>query len=136
MRHQDWPERLAALIEARRGTPFAWGGQDCMSFAADVVLELTGVDFLAPHRGTYGSEDEAEAILAEAGGLEALLAGLAADAGLAERNPRLTRRGDLVLVRVGNQLMAGVVLGTEVAVPGAERLGFVPARLATRAWTV
>lgn len=135
MKREDWPDRLAAMVEARRRVPFAWGEQDCMTWAADVILELSGVDFLSVYRGTYDTEDQAEAILHAEGGLEALLARLATGAGMTERaSPRLAQRGDLALVRVGNQMMAGVITGTAIAVPGSDGLAFVPARLAQRAW--
>ena len=37
-RRADWPERLAAFIEARRRQRFVWGANDCVLFAADAVL--------------------------------------------------------------------------------------------------
>lgn len=135
-RVEDWPARLADFVEARRGRPFAWGEQDCVSLAADAVWEITGVDLLAPHRGAYATEGQAEAIVAAAGGMAALLADLAGRIGLSDRPVRRAQRGDLVLVQVGNQQMAGVVNGTTVVVPGAEHIQFVPLRCIQRAWAV
>lgn len=135
-RAENWPELLADFLEARRDQPFAWGAQDCMSLAADAVLHMTGLDLLAPHRGAYQTEAEADAIVAAAGGMEALLADLAGRLGLPDRPVRRAQRGDLVLVRVGNHEIAGVVNGSSVAVPGLDRVQFVPTRCILRAWKV
>lgn len=135
-RPEDWPDRLAAFIEERRNVPFAWGTQDCMLFSADAVLMLRGVDIMAAYRGLYATEAEAEALLNRDGGIDAILATVAEQAGLAERAPKLARRGDLAMVEHGNQLMAGIVTGIHVAVTGADGLAFVSARKIRRAWVV
>lgn len=137
-RHDDWPDRLAAFLEARRRAPFAWGTNDCVTFAADGVQQLRrdSVDIIAADRGAWATEDEAEALLASRGGLETALAELAAMADLQEVPPPRAGRGDLVLARVGNQVLTGLVNGSTVAVTGADGLQFVPARMAFRAWRV
>lgn len=135
-RSDDWPEQLAAFVEGRRKTPFAWGSQDCIAFAADAVALLTGVDILAEYRGAYATEEEAEAILEAEGGLDGLLKRLGLLFGMAECAPARAKRGDLVLVHVGNQAMAGVVTGNAVAVTGAGGVQFVPLRCIQRAWVV
>jgi len=55
MRVSHWEIRLAEYIEAKRSEPFAWGKNDCMTFAAGAVLVLTGADVLAPLRGRYAT---------------------------------------------------------------------------------
>ena len=43
-RLDDWPARLHAYIRARHDMPFAWGSQDCCTFAISGGVEaLTGV---------------------------------------------------------------------------------------------
>ncbi|WP_160119625.1 DUF6950 family protein [Rhodovarius lipocyclicus] len=135
-RSQDWPERLAAFIDARRYTPFAWGTNDCAMLAADAVLELTGMDPAAQYRGAYATEDQADGMISAAGGLEALSDSLAAAAGLGSCMPAFAQRGDLVLVEHGNIRALGVVTGDAVAVPGPDGLAFLPVRAAVRAWSV
>jgi len=135
-RADDWPEQLAAFIEQRRKTPFAWGLQDCIAFAADAVLLLIGVDILAEYRGAYATEEEADVILQAEGGLDGLLTRLGLLFGLTECAPARAKRGDLVLVHAGNQAMAGIVTGTAVAVTGADGVQFVPLRCIQRAWVV
>lgn len=127
---------LAGEIEARAAVPFSWGRQDCCTLAADLVLAMTGLDPIAAWRGLYDDEAAAEALLAEAGGLEALAARQAAEAGLGECHPRFAQRGDVALVRHGNALAMGVVVGEAVAVPGPEGLVFLTPDCIQRAWSV
>jgi hypothetical protein len=134
-RADDWPERLAEFIDSRRASAFAWGAHDCFQFAADAAQALTGDDPAAAVRGTYATEEEAEAIIGP-GGLEVWVASTMASWGAAECEPAFAQRGDVVFVAVGNQRMCGVHLGSTIAVPGAERLHFVPASRAMRAWVV
>lgn len=130
----DWPERLAALVEARRDAPFAWGSHDCGLFAADAVLACTGEDPAADLRGAYATEAAAEAMLAPLGGLYGLMRRIQARRGTAMIPPALAQRGDTVLIPVGNELAVGVVLGADVAVPGPDGLVFLPLADARRAW--
>lgn len=133
----DWPERLAALVEARRHAPFAWGRQDCVAFAADAAIAVTGRDPLAAWRGRYGSEAEADAILADHGGdLYRFMVLLMEAFGAPACPPRLAQRGDLALVQLGNLLAVGVVTGGAIAAPGQDGLAFAPPAAARRAWAV
>lgn len=134
-RAADWPERLAAFIDARRDKPFAWGQQDCFTFAADAAVEQTGDDPAASIRGTYSTEKGAEAVVGSEG-LEAWVASMMAAWGAPECEPAVAQRGDIVFVGVGNQRMCGVHLGATVAVPGADHLHFLPASRVLRAWVV
>jgi hypothetical protein len=122
-RSQDWPEQLAAFIEARRATPFAWGQQDCCLFAADALLAMGTEDLAAPWRGTYRSARGAKRALQAAGGMEQLVS----DA--LQSQPRaalLAQRGDVVLMDMPAGPTLGVCLGAHVAAPGADGLVFEP----------
>jgi hypothetical protein len=131
----DWPERLAAFIEARREVPFEWAENDCCALAADAVLAMTGRDFLAAFRGRYATEDQAEALMGP-GGLQAFLPRVLAKFGALELSPAEAQRGDVALIGLENQLVCGVVTGPHIAAPGARGLAFVPLRRATMAWGV
>ena len=135
-RPADWPERLGEFIRERRTQPFVWGTQDCVTLACDAVVLMIGIDPWEGLRGTYATEAEAEAMTAAAGGPEALVAARMAAAGLPECSARFAQRGDVALVEIGNQLMLGVVLIGRVAVPGADRLQFVPMSNVRRVWAV
>lgn len=132
-RLQDWPERLAELVEARRTMAFAWGGNDCCLFAADAVLAMTGADPAAAFRG-YASEDEAARLIRD--GLEEVVAAALAEFGAGACHPAFVQRGDLALVLMGNQPTVTVVLGATVAGPGPDGLVFLPAGAVLRAWSI
>jgi hypothetical protein len=136
VRVQDWPERLAAFIEGRRHAPFAWGTHDCAMFGGSAIEAQIGTDPFAAFRGRYTTEEEADAITSPAGGFEALLAATLAEFGAAECPPALAQRGDVGMVRVGNTEALGVIMGGLVAVPGPDRLAFVPPSRIYRAWAI
>lgn len=54
----DWPTRLDEFLAARAAMPFAWGSNDCITFAVAAVLAITGTDMMPrlPGRGRYKSE--------------------------------------------------------------------------------
>lgn len=130
MRVPDWTHRLSALLDARRAQPFAWGGNDCASLAADAALALRGQDVLAELRGTRCTALQARRQEQAGGGIAAALA----RAGLAEVPPRLAQRGDLVWLAQGEQRVLAVCCGDTAAAPGVERLAFAPMEQAVRAW--
>lgn len=130
-RVQNWPLVLAARVEEWRGRPFVYGSADCLQFAGDVVLALTGVDY-RDRFPAYGSQDEAAAILAEHGGVAGLLTSL-----FGQPKPALqAQRGDLVAGDFGLGITAGVCLGVACCAPGAGGLVFLPTASAVAAWSV
>lgn len=134
-RQPGWPERLAHLVAARRGTPFEWGAHDCCTFAADAMQAVIGLDPALPWRGRYATEAEALACLDPAG-LEATVARVLAEAGVPECPLLAAQRGDWVLAVVANEPLLGVVVGARIAVPGLDGLRFLPLSAAVRAWAV
>lgn len=134
-RPEDWPERLAAHIAAHRATPFDWGRHDCATFAADWVRALHGFDPLAPWRGTYASEGEYLALI-DPDGLDGLMDAAAAAHGLPEGTPAFARRGDIALVRLGNEECVGVVDMVRVAVPTLAGIRMAPRRFIIRCWAI
>lgn len=115
--------------------PFAWGANDCCTFAADMALALTGHDPFAAHRGRYSTEAGADDVVG-AQGLTRFVEGLMRDCGAEEVAVAAAHRGDWAIVVVGNMPLVGVVLGPHVAAPGARGLAFLPFRRAERAWGI
>lgn len=72
MRLNDWQSRLAAVISERWSMPFAWGSQDCVTFASVCVLAVTGADHLAGMK--WADERAAARALKKVGGLRAAVA--------------------------------------------------------------
>lgn len=115
-RFPDWPERLGRALRERLDVPFAWGTNDCATFAADCVLAQTGTDFAEGLRGSYGDKAEALATLERMGhdGLDSLV-----DAFLPRRDGRPVR-GDVVMLagRLGDYL--AISLGGDIAIAPAD----------------
>jgi len=130
-RIENWPFALSRFLTERQAVPFVWGASDCCLFAADAVVAITGEDFAAGYRGTYATEEEAQALLEAAGGVAAL-AGAVGPRCL----PTEARRGDVVLTEGG---ALGVVddSGRRVALYVAGRgLSRLPADCIRMAWRV
>lgn len=76
---------LGEYLESQRGTVWQAGVNDCCTFPGDWVRSWGRGDPMAAWRGTYSTDDEAEALVAAAGGLVVLwrqgLAGIATLAG-------------------------------------------------------
>jgi len=140
-RREDWPEQLAALVESRLHTPFAWGTNDCAVFAADAVLAITGTDLAADWRGQYASEQAARSMRSASGHLASgdIVAALY---DMAHRllgpavPPLMARRGDVVLVEhdVGHSL--AVCVGSVAAAPGRRGVVMVERDAWRYAWRV
>jgi len=127
-----WYEALDAFVAARRDLPFAWGAQDCCTFAADWVLAATGVDPMEAFRG-LDTERAARRALKDEGGMLA--------AWDAHHGPHLAgpfaQAGDLAMVTQpdGSNAMA-VCLGSVLAVPGVDRVLMLPVDRAEATWRV
>jgi hypothetical protein len=133
MRRPDWPERLAAYIEACRRKPFAWGRFDCCGFVAGGVKALTGRDPMAAWRGLYTTEAEALALLG-VGGLAAAVAEGMAGIGAQEVPVPLAQRGDVVVLELPAGSSAGLCDGSHAFAAGPAGLTRLPMSLAVRAW--
>jgi hypothetical protein len=116
-RTHDWPEQLHRLIRARWDTPFQWGVNDCGTFAADVVLAMTGVDIAADVRLTYYDEDHARDALRSAA-LRTLPSG-SAPASLRPRTMHPQFNGRMFIPRGPQQ--AGVIPKYPTRIPRAAR---------------
>lgn len=135
-RKEDWPERLAEYLDAREFAPFRWGLNDCGLFAADAILEMTGVDVAANVRGKYTNCSTALRLIR---GIESFTERVATFYGLDEIAPREAWRGDLVLIQslATNDVAAGIIgmLGLPVCV-GVEGMHMQPPDSVLRAWRI
>lgn len=132
MKRQDFAERLVELIDSRQDVPYAWGANDCVTFAAACVIATTGVDPIAEIRGRWDSAASAVSMLAELGGLEA-----ACDARFTRRStPLLMQRGDIGLCLAGGRESLAVCVGVHCAAPGDDGMLFVPLTDIQIAWEV
>lgn len=131
-RFQDWTIRLDQFLIHHRDMPFAWGTQDCCLFACSAIKTITGVDPAEDWRGKYDSRRTAQKLAAEnkCTTVEDIARAMAAKYQIKEQNVRLAGRGDIICMptdpRVGLGSSLGVVTGGAVAIPGIEKLVFVP----------
>lgn len=128
---QDWQRALDAFVASRMQTPFSWGTNDCVMFAADAIVATGGPDHAQHIRGTYGTALEAERIVRELGGLHSI--GRRAGP---EKPPRTASVGDVgVVVDDGRELIA-VCVGNAWVAPGSVGLSMLPFDAAIAAWSV
>lgn len=129
-RREDWAEQLAQYLDDRRDAAFAWGVQDCATFAAGAVRAMTGQTLDIPR---VESADAYARLVREHGPLADQVAELL---GAPLPSPAFAQRGDVVLVAIGGRETLGVCIGAEAAAPAAEGLLMVPMATASAAWRV
>lgn len=64
MKKLNWTIAFVQLTQSLKLTPFAWGSNDCVMFAADAVNVMSGVDPAKASRGKYKTEQGAKKHLA------------------------------------------------------------------------
>jgi hypothetical protein len=129
-RREDWAEALADYLDARRDVPFAWGENDCASFAAGAVQAMTGEALQIPQVESAAAYLH---FLRDHGPLDAIV-----DDTLGERlpSPAFAQRGDVVLLFLDERATLGVCIGVEAAAPGPDGMLTVPMAAASAAWRV
>lgn len=132
IRRPDWERQLTAAIEH---TPaFAWGEADCCTFAARIVLAMTGHDLLATFRGRYHTCRGALRFVQEGGGLVKLISDRLGDP---LPSVSLAQRGDIVLATtVGGEQTVGICAGARIAAQGLQGVVFLPLSAGSTAWRV
>lgn len=96
MRADGWEVAFAEAIEAARHKPFAWGGHDCATWAADVRRALTGDDMAADWRGRYRTQLGAARLIRRLG-YGSLAEAAEARLGAPLPTVLLAQRGDVLL---------------------------------------
>jgi len=132
-RRPGWDVRLYELVRLRHNTTFAWGSQDCATFAAEAVLALTG--HRPPLPGPWSTAREALRAIAGAGGLQAAVQAVLGPCG----TPSLAQRGDIVLIEQPESLggeALGVHMGTYAIATGPHGLVRVPLEAVRCCWHI
>lgn len=123
-RPQDWPQRLVRFVQSRRSMPFAWGSNDCASFALAWVREMRP-DAALPC-APWSNEREALERLAALGGLAGAAQAVLGDPIAA----MFAQRGDVVAQVIDGRVTLGVVIGSDLVGPGRD--GVVAVRIDRR----
>lgn len=142
-RTEHWATReFHDFLLKRSQDPFAWGTNDCAMFTADGIHSFTGVDIAADFRGKYTNElGSLKTIKTVTGGstIADAVAHCAKQHDLPSLpSPLMAQRGDLVLVKEGDNLICGLVHlnGSEVVSVGQEGILRKPITDVTHAWRV
>lgn len=131
-RKENWPDILAEQIKAAETRPFSFGEHDCLMFAANVVLAMTGKDVAANLRGDYHDERSAIEALRFFGTLHDVAIACFGE----PVDPKFAQRGDVVmLLRDGRESLA-ICEGARACAPGAQRLEWARMSEALCAWKV
>lgn len=129
MRHQNWEHRLNEFLKSVG--PFEWGSNDCCMFAVNAVEAMTGEDHGKPYKG-YKTALGAVRRLEKFGGVEGI-----ATIELGEPKPiTQAKRGDVVSVQNGENIILGICVGVKIASVSEEGLTFFSMNVAKNAWSV
>lgn len=135
-RCSDWPAALARFIAEKSASRFDWERNNCAFFACDWVALCTGVDLAATYRDRVDSALSAARVLAEVGGIEAILTTACARWGWPVIAVPFAGRGDLVAMDADGGPALGVCLGALSAFAGPDGIDYRPTLNARAAWRI
>lgn len=136
-RVENWPSALLAVVADAMHAPFVWGAHDCVTFAADCVRAVTGVDLLADLPGWAGPK-QALRVIEEQGGMAAALTARFGE----PIGPAWAQRGDVGLLVEGEAgdgltgIAVAVCMGDVWLAPGTDGLERLPLAAVAQAWKV
>ena len=113
-----------------RARPFEYGVADCCQFARDLVREATGVDY--GREWTYASEEEAEGIIEQHGGLEGLVSRYLGE----PVGPDDLEVGDLCLVQAPGFEMLAAKSGQGAYGPSRKGIVMVQSHRIAKGWAI
>lgn len=118
-----------AWLDQMQEQPFAWGSNDCVTFAAGAVRALTGMD---PLRGIGAWKSEVGALraLKRRGGLVAAVSSV-----LTPVPASMAQRGDIGAVEGPRGPLLVVIEGLTLAGPGIDGIERIGCDRLTQAWS-
>ncbi len=131
MRLPNWQERFSDFGKARASMPFAWGSNDCCTFAAAAVEAITGANPMATVP-PYATETGAVRHIAAAGGLR----DLASEYLGTPLGPLMAGVGDVVLIKNEGREMLAICNGANAMAPGAHGIETLDMQTALAAWRI
>jgi len=128
-RIEDWPTVLFNFVESRRHMPFAWGTNDCATFATEAVAAITGETLFTP---PYDDALSAARYIEESGGIETLATALLGEPSA----PLSLSRGDVALLLLDGRETLAICVGDRFVAPGEEQIFLYPHSLVLKGWKV
>lgn len=132
-RKLDWQLEFAKCVAENQSKPFVWGEHDCVLWAANAVLAITGFDAAEGFRDTYSGALGAAKLLKDFGGMEALVT---TKLEREPTHPAFANVGDVLMVLQDGNPMLAVCNGETMLAPGLEGLVALPTLSAVKAWKV
>lgn len=140
MRLAEWSHNLDDLIDSLRDKPFAWGENDCLNFANQAHLAITGKslagDWVGNYTTAFGAKRHYLKLLKQQGFADIQQA---LDKRLLRIHVKLPPRGSLVGRASDNQvtgLMLGVCIGESIAFISDKGVVFLPAQADDIFWAI
>lgn len=130
-RKLDWQLSFEKCVAENLSKPFKWGEHDCVLWAANAALAITGSDPAAEYRNEYSSPLGAARILKDGGGMESLVSKK-----FKPISPAFANVGDILMVMQEGQPMLAVCNGETMLATGLEGLVALPTLSAVKAWRV
>jgi len=125
---------LERFIATEAQKPFAWGETDCVSTADRWIRIVTGLSPLAWVERSYRSQDEAQSILSDRGGLAVLVNRAMRAVGIEKTNA--PRAGDVGLILHRDQLCMAIHAGDVWFAHDETGLIGAPLNAVWKAWRV
>ena len=124
-----WESLLFAYLQDKVVQPFVWGTNDCCTFAAGAIQDITGESVFEP---SYSNAFEAQTFMESVGSIEAWMTDK-----FGEPVARLLgRRGDIALLSLEDRDLLSVVIGDQVVAPGSEHALFYAIEHCTKVWRI
>ncbi|GAA5540462.1 hypothetical protein [Brucella sp. NBRC 113783] len=120
-----WDRALEDLATAHVSIAPEWGVSDCLMTAADAIKAVTGEDPLVKFRGKYKTEAGAARKM-RANGCENVKDVFENYLQLEPVNRLVARRGDVGVMVINDEYVAGFICGTGFAVKQPSGLAFFP----------
>lgn len=134
MRKKDWRERLHSKLRELQQKPFAWGYNDCVTFAADCAEVMTGEDPIKDIRGTWSNKREALKAMKDYSGSAKLVD--CCNKMLESKPIVFASVGDVIVCDGENGQFVAVVVGHTAVGPTSTGLQHVPIASAIAAYEV
>ena len=115
---------LGEYLRAQGGKKRQAGTFDCVTIVADWLMVNGLPDAMAHRRGSYDSEEQAQGLIADAGGLVALFGQFLGAVGIAEREGE-PMAGDVGVVSLMGHEAGGIFTGERWALVGERGITMV-----------
>ncbi|MBC8718837.1 hypothetical protein [Ochrobactrum sp. Marseille-Q0166] len=121
----QWDRALEDVATLHIHTPPEWGVSDCLMCAADAIKAVTSIDPLSKFRGKYQTEVGAARKMRQHG-CENVKDVFETYLGLERVNRLSARRGDVGVMKINGEYVAGFICGSGFAVKQPIGLAFFP----------